>query len=73
MSPIDAKIGNDDESVFDGISATYRSKLPIATQVHDARRDVDRSTPLYSQSKGGHGDNSESLEDNRAVEVLSRR
>jgi len=31
MNPMDAKNANDDESILDGISATYRSKLPIAT------------------------------------------
>lgn len=73
MDPIDAKNDIDDVSILDGISATYRSKLPITTQVQDNRRDIDHSMRLYSKSKVEQDDEVESLEDNRAVEVLSRR
>jgi len=51
MNPLEAKFDNDDELIFDGICATYRSKLPIATQVHGTRRENDHSIPQYSQSK----------------------
>ena len=73
IQAMDLKAADDDESILDGISATYRSKLPVATQVQVNRWDHDHSMRLYGQSKAVKDDEVESLEDNRAVEVLSRR